>query len=100
VPAIRFITLGVMGVALLASCADKGPSDSSYVLVRNVGVGPSDPATRAYFMDGDAQMNGIECREVVTLANEAVDVRRSRGETSLVKYECVSLREARERGFK
>lgn len=92
--------LTLVSLALLAGCSAEVTSDSSYVLIRSLGADRSAPALRAYFVDGDARLNGVDCRELMTLANEAVTARISRGETHLVKYECVSLREARERGFK
>lgn len=82
-----------------AGCDNKKIDDSTYVLIRYSGV-TSEPALRAYFVDGDALLNGIDCRELLALTNEAVEARKSRGGTQLMKYECVSLREARERGFK
>lgn len=84
---------------LIAACGREAPDDSTYVLIRYSGINAS-LGLRAYFMDGDAQLNGVDCRELMALANEAVDTRTSRGEAHLVKYECVSLRDARERGFK
>ena len=95
----RVLSVGLC-LSLLAGCGTDGPSESSYVLIRNLGTNPSVPALRAYFTDGDAHLNGIDCRELMGLANEAVEARQARGETHLVKYECVSLTEARERGFK
>ena len=88
------------GAFIFAGCTKNEFDDSAYVLVRNSTVSSSTPALRAYFLDEGAQLNGISCREVLELANEAVQARIERGETQLVKYECVSLREARERGFK
>lgn len=82
-------------VLAIAGCKEKALDDSAYVLVRD----PT-PGFRAYFMGEGARLNGISCREILGLANEAVDERRSRGETTLNRYECVSLREARERGIK
>jgi hypothetical protein len=88
------------GALIFAGCTKNEFDDSAYVLVRNSTVSSSTPAFRAYFLDEGAKLNGISCREVLELANEAVQARMARGETHLVKYECVSLREARERGFK
>ncbi len=85
---------------LVAGCTEKEFDDSTYVLIRNSTASSSAPALRAYFVDKGAELNGISCRELLGLANEAVEARISRGETHLVKYECVSLAEARERGFK
>lgn len=85
---------------IFAGCTKSEFDDSAYVLVRNNTISSSTPALRAYSLDEGAQLNGISCREVLKLANEAVQARIERGETQLVKYECVSLREARERGFK
>ena len=82
-------------VLAIAGCKEKALDDSAYVLVRD----PT-PGFRAYFMGEGAHLNGLSCREIMGLANEAVDERRSRGETTLSRYECVSLREARERGIK
>ena len=96
----RHSTLILLSAILLAGCAKKEFDDSTYVLVRNSTANSSTPALRAYFLDEGARLNGISCREVLELANEAVQARISRGEDHLVKYECVSLREARERGFK
>lgn len=90
--------LALLVLSLSTGCGKK--DDSTYVLIRDGSVGYAGPALRAYFVDGDAHLNGIDCRELLTLANEAVEARKSRGETHLMKYECVSLREARERGFK
>jgi hypothetical protein len=92
--------LALVSLLLSAGCAKKEFDDSAYVLIRNSTVNSSTPALRAYFVDEGAQLNGTSCRELLDLANEAVEARISRGETHLVKYECVSLREARERGFK
>lgn len=85
---------------LMAGCTEKEFDGSTYVLIRNSSASSSTPALRAYFVDEDAELNGISCRELLGLANEAVEARISRSETHLVKYECVSLAEARERGFK
>jgi hypothetical protein len=85
-------------VVILAGCDAKILDDSTYVLVRQSSVS-SALGLRAYFIDGDAKLNGTDCRELLTLANEAVERRQARGEI-VTKYECVSLREARERGFK
>jgi len=87
-------------LVLLTGCGGDVPNESSYVLIRNMTAEPSTPALRAYFTDGDAQQNGIDCRELMGLANEAIEARQALGERHLVKYECVSLKEARERGFK
>jgi hypothetical protein len=92
--------LALAGVLIFAGCTKKDFDDSAYVLVRNSTVSTSTPALRAYFVDEGAKLNGISCREVLELANEAIQARMALGETHLVKYECVSLREARERGFK
>ena len=46
------------------------------------------------------RLNGVSCRELLGLDNEAVDARIAHGEKHLVRYQCVSLAEARERGFK
>ena len=93
-------TLTLLCALIFAGCTKNEFDDSAYVLVRNSTASSSTPALRAYFVDEGAQLNGISCREVLELANEAVQTRMARGETHLVKYECVSLREARERGFK
>lgn len=90
----------LIGLFLVAGCTEKEFDDSTYVLIRNSTASSSTPALRAYFVDEGAELNGISCRELLGLANEAVEARISRGETHLVKYECVSLSEARERGFK
>lgn len=87
-------------IFLVSGCAENEFDDSTYVLLRNSTASSSTPALRAYFVDERAELNGISCRELLGLANEAVEARISRGETHLVKYECVSLAEARERGFK
>ena len=92
--------LALVSLLLVAGCAKKEFDDSSYVLIRNSTVNSSTPALRAYFVDEGAELNRIGCRELLALANEAVEARISRGETHLVKYDCVSLREARVRGFK
>lgn len=94
------VTLALINLFLVAGCAKKEFDDSAYVLIRNSTVSSSTPALRAYFVDESAELNGTSCRELLGLANEAVEARISRGETHLVKYECVSLTEARERGFK
>jgi hypothetical protein len=90
--------LPFISFVVLAGCDAKIFDESTYVLVRQTNES-SAPGLRAYFVDGDAKLNGIDCRELLTLANEAVDLRQARGEI-VTKYECVSLREARERGFK
>lgn len=90
--------LSFLCVVFLAGCDAKIFDESTYVLVRQIN-GSSVPGLRAYFVDGDAKLNGTDCRELLTLANEAVELRQARGEI-VTKYECVSLREARERGFK
>jgi hypothetical protein len=92
--------LALAGALIFAGCTKNEFDDSAYVLVRNSTVSTSTPALRAYFVDEGAKLNGISCREVLELANEAIQARMALGETHLVKYECVSLREARERGFK
>jgi hypothetical protein len=89
----------LISLLLVAGCK-KEFDDSAYVLVRNSTANSSAPALRAYFVDEGATLNGISCRELLALANEAVEARTARGEKHLVKYECVSLAEARERGFK
>jgi hypothetical protein len=96
----RHFIITLSSAFFFAGCAKKEFDDSAYVLVRNSTVSSSIPALRAYFVDEGAKLNGISCREMLELANEAVQARISRGETHLVKYECVSIREARERGFK
>jgi len=93
-------TLTLLCALIFAGCTKNELDDSAYVLVRNSTASSSTPALRAYFVDEGAQLNGISCREVLELANEAVQARMAQGEIQLVKYECVSLREARERGFK
>lgn len=95
-----FSVIALSSALIFTGCTKNEFDDSAYVLVRNSTVSSSTPALRAYFVDEGAQLNGISCREVLELANEAVQARIERGETQLVKYECVSLREARERGFK
>jgi len=90
----------LIGFFFLVGCNKNEFDDSTYVLIRNSTASSSTPALRAYFADEGANLNGISCRELMGLANEAVEARISRGETHLVKYECVSLAEARERGFK
>ena len=94
------IALALTSLLLVSGCDKKEFDDSAYVLIRNSTVNNSTPALRAYFVDEGAQLNGISCRELLGLANEAVEARIARGETHLVKYQCVSLGEARERGFK
>lgn len=88
-----YAALVLVSLSLGAGCSKEEPDSRTYVLIRNAGV-------RAYFMGEGAHLNGISCRELLQLANEAVEARISRGETNLEKYECVSLPEARERGFK
>lgn len=82
-----------------AGCSSRDIDDSAYVLIRYATADESAPALRAYFSDEGATLNGISCREILQLANEAVEARVAKGETNLVKYQCVSLQEARERGF-
>lgn len=94
------IALALMGLLLVAGCDKKEFDDTAYVLIRNSTVNNSTPALRAYFVGEGAQLNGISCRELLGLANEAIEARIARGETHLVKYQCVSLAEAHERGFK
>jgi hypothetical protein len=94
------IALVLMSLLFVCGCDKKEFDDSAYVLIRNSTVNNSTPALRAYFVGEGAQLNGISCRELLGLANEAVEARINRGETHLVKYQCVSLAEARERGFK
>jgi len=91
--------IALLVVSLGAGCSKLEPDSSTYVLLRNIGDGTK-PGFRAYFMGEGAYLNGISCREVLLLANEAVEARISRGEKHLEKYECVSLAEARERGLK
>ena len=90
----------LIALFLVAGCAKKEFDDATYVLIRTSTISSSAPALRAYFVDEGAELNGISCRELKELANEAVEARISRGEKHLQKYECVSLAEARERGFK
>ncbi|PPD34266.1 MAG: hypothetical protein CTY19_05305 [Methylomonas sp.] len=85
-------------LSLSSGCDMRVLDESTYVLVRQSNLS-SEPGLRAYFVDGDATLNGIDCRELMSLANEAVELHKIKGETA-TKYECVSLREARERGFK
>ncbi len=85
---------------LIAGCSKSQFDDTTYVLIRSSTIDSSVPALRAYFVNEGAHLNGISCRELLLLVNEAVDARIARGETNLVKYECVSLSEARDRGFK
>jgi hypothetical protein len=94
------IALTLMSLLLVSGCDKREFDDSAYVLIRNSTVNDSTPALRAYFVGEGAQLNGISCRELLGLANEAVEARIARGELHLVKYQCVSLAEARERGFK
>lgn len=90
----------IFSIILLASgCAQRDFDDSTYVLMRNSTLDGSTSAFGAYFIYEDARMNGINCREVMGLANEAIDARLARGEGMLVKYECISLAEARDRGL-
>lgn len=97
---MKWRTALALTLLLLAGCAKKEFDDSTYVLIRNSTANSSTPALRAYFVGEGAELNGISCRELLRLANEAVEARISRGEKHLVKYECVSLAEARARGFK
>ena len=94
------IAIALPCLLLASGCGMKDFDDSTYVLVRNSAFNSSTPGLRAYFVGEGAQLNGTSCRELLGLANEAVETRIARGETNLVKYECVSLAEARERGFK
>ena len=95
-----YLALALISPLLVTGCNKKEFDDSTYVLIRNSTVNSSTPALRAYFVGEGAELNGISCRELLGLANEAVEARIARGETHLVKYQCVSLAEARERGFK
>jgi len=95
-----YIALGLISILLVTGCGKKGFDDSTYVLIRNSTVNGSTPALRAYFVGEGAQLNGVSCRELLGLANEAIEARIARGEAHLVKYQCVSIAEARERGFK
>ncbi len=87
-------------LAQSVGCGKRELDDSAYVLIRYSSLENSKPALRAYFIDGDATLNGIDCRELLKLSNEAILARKSSGESNLMKYECISLRDARERGFK
>ena len=89
----------LMCAFLGTGCSNRDFESSAYVLIRYSGTDESVPALRAYFSDEGAKLNGISCREVLQLVNEAVEARVEKGETYLVKYQCVSLQEARERGF-
>jgi hypothetical protein len=93
---MRYLCLIAASLVLaIAGCKEKALDESAYVLLRD----PT-PGFRAYFMGEGAYLNGLSCREIMGLANEAVDERRSRGESTLNRYECVSLKEALERGVK
>lgn len=86
--------------AVLTSCGG-GLPETGYVLIRYAGgTGGSVPALRAYFIEKDASSNRIGCTEILGLANEAVEARKAKGEAHLVNYECVTVHEAKERGFK
>ena len=85
---------------LISGCSEKQFDETTYVLIRGSTVDDSSPAVRAYFANEGAHLNRVSCREILLLSNEAVDARIARGEKHLVKYECVSIAEARERGFK
>ena len=95
-----YIAIALASVVLSGGCVSQNYDDSAYVLIRYSTANESRPSLRAYFTDEGAQINGISCKEVLQLVNEAVDARVARGETNLVKYQCVSLEDARERGFK
>ena len=92
--------LALISLIFVSGCDQKKFDDSAYVLIRNSTLKDSNPALRAYFVGEGAQLNGISCMELLGIANEAIAARLARGETNLVKYQCVSLAEARERGFK
>jgi hypothetical protein len=94
-----YAAFALVSLSFGAGCSKEEPDSSTYVLIRKAGGGTS-PGLRAYFIGEGAHLNGISCRELLLLANEAVEARISRGETNLEKYECVSVPEARERGFK
>jgi len=93
-------TFAIATILLFSGCSKKQFDDTTYVLIRSSTIDSSTPALHAYFVNEGAHLNGLSCRELLQLANEAVDARIARGESKLVKYECVSLSEARERGFK
>ncbi|SKA29008.1 hypothetical protein SAMN02745674_02937 [Lysobacter spongiicola DSM 21749] len=92
-------TLALIATLGFTACSNQQLDESTYVLLRSSTVDSSSPALRAYFMGEGAQLNGAGCRELLQLANEGVAARHAAGETHLVKYECVSLAEARERGI-
>lgn len=87
-------------LSMMAACSDTRFDESAYILIRENSLLPGQVGVRAYFSGEGASLNGGSCREVVQLANEAVESRKSRGETHVVKYECVSLAEAKARGVK
>ena len=87
-------------LSAMAACSDTSLDESAYVLIHQNTLLPEEVGVRAYLWGEEASPNGGACREVVQLANETVDSRKPRGETHLVKYECVSLAEAKARGVK
>lgn len=99
---VRALCLMLTGgsIGALSGCSQTTIDDSAYVMIRNSTMRSDQVAVRSYFWGEGAELNGISCREVAQLANEAVELRRSRGERHLEKYECVSLSEARARGVR
>lgn len=88
------ITIAMM----ISGCEFKYLKNSTYVLIRYSNL-TGEPAFRGYFMDEDESLNLTDCKEIMTLANEAVEVRKSNGEINLTEYKCVPLKEARRLGF-